>query len=120
MADLNSSSFPISLRPLPKTEAESEVLHDLIYRIHTERKGIRNVTEEQLEEEIRAEELGLAQDEGVDSEEETKEEDEKGTPKFIAKKRLEMTKNLQYVRGLGYDIHTNERTVRLFKNQQPF
>jgi hypothetical protein len=97
MSESRPSSFPISLRPLPKEDAKSELLHDLIYRIHTERKGIRNVTEEHLEEEIREEENGLLQDEDVDSEDEAKEDEEKGTPKFIAKKRLEMTKNLQYV-----------------------
>jgi hypothetical protein len=97
MADVDSSSFAISLRPSAHEDAKSELLHDLIYRIHTERKGIRNVTEEQLEKEIEGEENGAAPDDDEDSGEDTKEEEEKGTQKFIGKKRVEMTKNLQYV-----------------------
>lgn len=94
MADLKSPSFPISLRPPSKEDYNTEALGDLIYRINVERKGFRNVTEAQLEREVDDADHGLTQDESSDSEAEVKEEEEKGTLKYLAIKRAELSNML--------------------------
>jgi mediator of RNA polymerase II transcription subunit 17 len=97
MADVNSNSFPISLRPWAKEDSNTEPLGDLIYRINIERKGFRNVTEGQLREEIDRAANEMVQDEEMESDEEAKEDEEKGTAKYIAKKRAELTYYLRCV-----------------------
>ncbi|KAF2431251.1 hypothetical protein EJ08DRAFT_678542 [Tothia fuscella] len=95
MADVNSTSFPISLRPWKNEDAQEESLRSLVSRITNQHNGFRNVTEEQLEEQVRAEENGIIMNEAEDSEVEVKEEDEKGTRSFIAKKKMEMANDLR-------------------------
>jgi hypothetical protein len=93
-----TASFPISLRPWQKQDDDSKVesLGELIFRMHTERKGFRHITEEGLQQEIRDEQNGVSKEEDEDLEtEEVKDEDEKGNNKFIAQKRYEM---LQYLK----------------------
>lgn len=46
--------FPLSLRASPKVDPDKESLPYLISRINDERGSFRNITEESLEEEIRA------------------------------------------------------------------
>lgn len=67
---------------------------ELIFRMHTERKGFRHITEEGLQQEIRDDQNGVSQ-ENDEEVEEVKDEDEKGNNKFIAKKRMEMLQYLQ-------------------------
>jgi mediator of RNA polymerase II transcription subunit 17 len=95
MAEVESTSFPISLRPWAKEDSHPEALGDLIYRINLERKGFRHVSEEQLQQEIEHAENEMVQDDDAESEEDVKEEKEKGTAKYIAKKRAELA---QYLR----------------------
>jgi hypothetical protein len=96
MAEVDSTSFPISLRPWAKEESDAESLGDLIYRINLERKGFRHVAEEQLQQEIEHAENDMMQDEGDESDVEVKDEEEKGTAKYIAKKRAELTYYLRW------------------------
>jgi mediator of RNA polymerase II transcription subunit 17 len=95
MTEVESTSFPISLRPWAKEESNAESLGDLIYRINIERKGFRNVSEEQLQQEIEHAENDMVQSEDEESDEEGKEEEEKGTAKYIAKKRAELAHYLR-------------------------
>lgn len=86
-----TTSFPISLRPWQKEDDDSKAqsLGELIFRMHNERRGFRHITEEGLAQEIRDETSGLRQEDGEEVED-VDEEDEKGTSKYIAKKRMDM------------------------------
>lgn len=86
-----TTSFPISLRPWQKEDDDSKAqsLGELIFRMHNERKGFRHITEEDLKQELRDQESGLHQEDDEDVED-VDEEDEKGTSKYIAKKRMDM------------------------------
>jgi hypothetical protein len=99
MAGSETTSFPISLRPWQREEDDSkaESLDQLIFRMHRERKGFRHITEDGLQQEIRDEQNGVSRTDSLDPEAETKDEDERGNNKFIAKKRMEMLHYLQWV-----------------------
>lgn len=94
-----TTSFPISLRPWQKKDDDSKAqsLGEFIFRMHNERKGFRHITEEGLAQEIRDEETGLRPENDDEEVEDVDEEDEKGTSKYIAKKRMEMFHLLRYV-----------------------
>lgn len=97
-ASETTTSFPISLRPWQKEDDDSKAqsLGELIFRMHNERKGFRHITEEALTKELRDEESGLRQEDDEEVED-VDEEDEKGTSKYIAKKRMDMFHLLRYV-----------------------
>jgi hypothetical protein len=97
MAEVNSTtSFPISLRPWAKEDSNAESLSDLIYRINIERKGFRHVSEDDLRREIEHAENEMVHEPDEESDEGTKEDEEKGTAKYIAKKRAELSYYLRW------------------------
>ncbi|KAE9968647.1 hypothetical protein EG328_007333 [Venturia inaequalis] len=112
-----TTSFPISLRPWQKEDDDSKAqsLGELIFRMHNERNGFRHITQEGLAQELREEESGLHQDEDEEVED-VDEEDEKGTSKYIAKKRMEM---FHLLRIANEQVGFAKDTISLLQSKYP-
>jgi len=89
-------SFPIALQPLVNNHIEKASLQDLVRRINEERGAFRNVTEEQLREEIAKDQLNLEDETVVVEEEDTIQDLEKRRKEVFAV-RNEMLQSIGYV-----------------------
>lgn len=89
-------SFPIALQPLVNGHNEKASLQDLVRRINEERGAFRNVTEEQLKEEIARDQPKL-EDETLDVEEEDTPQDLEKRRKGVFAARNEMLQFIGYV-----------------------
>ncbi|TID25098.1 hypothetical protein E6O75_ATG04303 [Venturia nashicola] len=112
-----TTSFPISLRPWQKEDDESNAqsLGELIFRMHNERNGFRHITEQGLAQELRDEESGLHQNKDEEVED-VDEEDEKGTSKYIAKKRMDM---FHLLRIANEQVGFAKDTISLLQSKYP-
>jgi len=91
----DNMSFSVALQPLIKSQAETASLQDLVRRINEERGAFRNVTEDQLKEEIARDQL-TANDDTVDVEEEDAPQDFEKRRKEVFTARNEMLQLVGY------------------------
>jgi len=95
-------SFPIALQPVLSSQVETLSLQDLVRRINEERGAFRNVTEDQLKEEI-AKDQHKTDDEAVDVEEEDAPQDLEKRRKEVFAARNEMLQFIGYVQ-VAYEV----------------
>ena len=85
----------LSLQAFPTVDKEKESLTYLISRINQQKGSFRNVTEQSLEEEIRAEEAGKSDTDNQDVIETVEElEDVKTTQEEVSKAREDIIKQI--------------------------
>ena len=85
----------LSLQAFPTVDKEKESLKYLISRINQQKGSFRNVTEQSLEEEIRAEEAGKSDTDNQDVIELVEElEDVKTTQEEVSKAREDIIKQI--------------------------
>jgi mediator of RNA polymerase II transcription subunit 17 len=87
--------FPISLRAWPSKDEKTVPLPSLISRINNERGSFREITEEDLTEELKKDEAGLGSSKGDDESEVEDVEEEPDRSKELMKARGEILGQLE-------------------------